>query len=160
MNWDAIGAMGELIGALAVIITLLYVGRQIREANAQTQAMSRYSLIEALGEINLLVASSKENASVFRRGLEGQELDADETIQFFTIIGQFVNTASVLFDLHNDGLLPDNQWFLIRKDIISIFSEPGGRRFWNEQARLGVHERFRDAVDEVLASGESSYKFT
>ena len=158
MNWEAIGAVGELIGALAVIITLIYVGRQIHQANAQTQAMSRYSLIEALGEINLLIAGSKENASVMRRGLEDQALDADESIQFFTIIGQFTNTASVLFDLHNDGLLPDNQWLLIRKDIISIFSEPGGQRFWTEKGRLGVHPRFRDAVDEVLASGESSYK--
>ena len=158
MNWEAIGAIGELIGAIAVIITLLYVGRQIHQANAQTQAMSRYSLIEALGEINLLIAGSKQNASVMRRGLQNESLDPDESIQFFTMMGQFVNTSSVLFDLHNDGLLPDNQWVLFRKDIISLFREPGGHRFWNEVGRLGVHHEFRDAVDEVLASEESSYK--
>jgi hypothetical protein len=32
MNWDAIGALGEIIGALAVIGTLIYLSRQIRES--------------------------------------------------------------------------------------------------------------------------------
>ncbi|HSG96884.1 MAG TPA: hypothetical protein VLA11_02740 [Woeseiaceae bacterium] len=160
MNWEAVGAIGELVGAIAVIITLLYVGRQIHEANAQTQAMSRYSLIEALGQINVLVANSKENASVFRRGLQNEELDADESIQFLAMLGQFTNVSSVLFDLHNDGLLPDNQWHLIRNDTISIFSEPGGRKFWNKVGRCTVHADFRDAVDEALASGDRSYKIT
>ena len=29
MNWDAIGAIGEVVGAVAVVVTLLYVARQI-----------------------------------------------------------------------------------------------------------------------------------
>jgi len=37
MNWDAIGAVGEVVGAVAVVVTLLYVARQIRQANAQSQ---------------------------------------------------------------------------------------------------------------------------
>jgi hypothetical protein len=30
MNWDAIGAVGELIGAIAVLITLVYLAVQIK----------------------------------------------------------------------------------------------------------------------------------
>ena len=30
MNWDAIGAIGELVGALAVFLTLIYLATQIR----------------------------------------------------------------------------------------------------------------------------------
>ena len=32
MNWDAIGAVGELLGALAVFATLLYLSIQVKEA--------------------------------------------------------------------------------------------------------------------------------
>ncbi len=28
MNWDAIGAVGDLVAAVAVIVTLGYIGRQ------------------------------------------------------------------------------------------------------------------------------------
>ena len=30
MNWDAIGAMGEIIGAIAVLATLYYLSGQIK----------------------------------------------------------------------------------------------------------------------------------
>ncbi len=158
MNWEAIGAIGEVVGAVAVVVTLLYVARQIHQANAQTQARARYSFIEAYGEMNVSISTNREVASVFRRGFSGDDLDDDERMQFFALIGQFLNTWSVLFDLHEDGLLPENQWTMVRKDIIAMINEPGGRAFWEDVGRAGVHAAFRDAVDEVLASGESSYK--
>ena len=30
MNWEAIGAFGEIIGAIAVVLSLVYVGKQFR----------------------------------------------------------------------------------------------------------------------------------
>ena len=31
MNWDAISAVGEVVGAVAVVATLLFVARDIRQ---------------------------------------------------------------------------------------------------------------------------------
>ena len=158
MNWDAIGAIGEVVGAVAVVVTLLYVARQIHQANAQTQARARYSFIDAYGRMNSSITESKEVASIFRRGLAGEEFDLDEHIQFFALLGQFLNTWSVLFDLYEDGLLPENQWSMVRKDIITMLSEPGGKKFWNNHGQHGVHEAFRNAVNDVLESDETSYQ--
>ena len=33
MNWDAIGAMGEWAGAVAVVVTLFYLAMQVRQSN-------------------------------------------------------------------------------------------------------------------------------
>ena len=33
MNWDAIGAVGEIVGALAVVISVIYLAVQIRQTN-------------------------------------------------------------------------------------------------------------------------------
>jgi hypothetical protein len=33
MNWDAIGAVGEIVGALTVLITLIYLAIQIKQSN-------------------------------------------------------------------------------------------------------------------------------
>lgn len=158
MNWEAIGATGEVVGAVAVVVTLLYVARQIHQANAQTQTRARYSFIQAYGIMNTAISNNKDVASVFRRGFAGEDLDEDERLQFFALLGQFLNTWSVLFDLHREGLLPDNQWTMVRKDIITMMNEPGARAFWEDVGREGVNDAFRQAVDEVLASGETSYK--
>lgn len=158
MNWNALGAIGEIIGAFAVILTLLYVARQIHQANANTQAQARYSFIQAYSDLNTAISNSKEVASIFRRGFSGEELDEDERMQFFSLLGQFLNAWSTLYDLHEEGQLPGNQWTMVRKDIIAMMREPGGRAFWKEVGRHGVHAEFRDAVDRVIASNESSYE--
>ena len=45
MNWDAIGAVGEIIGAAGVIITLAYLATQIRQNTNQLKG-------EAISSIN------------------------------------------------------------------------------------------------------------
>ena len=38
MNWEAISAIGEIVGAIAVVVTLVYLTVQVRSATAATQA--------------------------------------------------------------------------------------------------------------------------
>lgn len=153
-----VASVAEILGAIAVVASLVYLGRQIHQANAQSQADARYSFVDAYGQLNLTIAQNKELASIFRRGMQGSDLDEDEAIQFFTFLGQFLNTWSVLFDLHRENHLPESQWTVIRKDIITIITEPGGRKFWDEVGSLGVQEDFRVEVERILASGETSYR--
>lgn len=127
LNWEIIGSTGEWAGAIAFVVSLLYVARQIRLANIQSQAAARYSFLNAYGQAHATVGQSKEAASVFRRGLDDGELDEDEQFQFIVLLGQYLNTWSVMYDLHKEGQLPDNQWNLIRLDIHAAFTTPGGR---------------------------------
>ena len=39
MNWDAISAIGEIVGAAAVVLTLLYLSKEIRQ-NSRSVAIS------------------------------------------------------------------------------------------------------------------------
>jgi hypothetical protein len=146
------------LGAVAVVASLVYLGRQIHQANAQSQADARYSFLDAYGQMNLAVATNKELASIFRRGMQGLDLDEDESVQYFVLMGQFLNTWSVLFDLNAERHLPDAQWTVIRKDIITTLSTPGGRKFWDDIGHLGVHDSFHKAVGKMLVSEETSYK--
>jgi hypothetical protein len=41
MNWDAIGAIGEVLGAAVVVLTLGYLAVQVRHAKAATADQSR-----------------------------------------------------------------------------------------------------------------------
>ena len=141
-----------------MVASLVYLGRQIHQANAQSQADARYSFLDSYGQMNLTVAEDKDLASVFRRGMKGLDLDEDEAIQYFAIMGQFINTWSVLFDLHVERHLPDTQWIVIRKDIITMLSTPGGWTFWDDVGTLGVHDDFRNEIEKILASEETSYK--
>jgi hypothetical protein len=58
MNWDAIGAIGELVGAMAVVVTLGYLAVQIRYARSE----ARRALSQGRGEAlrSLLIEQQDE----------------------------------------------------------------------------------------------------
>lgn len=129
MTWQNVGAVGEWVAAIAVIASLLYLARQIKLANLQSEAAARYSFLDAYGLANATIGGSKKAASVFRRGLDNAELDSDERMQFIVLLRQFLNTWSVMFDLHQERQLPENQWHVVRTDIHAALGTPGGTAF-------------------------------
>ena len=38
MNWEAIGAIGELVSSLAVLVTLIYLTLQVKHARTESRA--------------------------------------------------------------------------------------------------------------------------
>ncbi|MFT4563071.1 MAG: hypothetical protein ACI9BW_002824 [Gammaproteobacteria bacterium] len=40
MNWEAAGALGDIIGAVVVFLTLIYLVKQIRQNTKAVQAIS------------------------------------------------------------------------------------------------------------------------
>ena len=38
MNWDAVGAIGELLGAAVVVITVIYLASQVRQNTTASRA--------------------------------------------------------------------------------------------------------------------------
>ena len=157
MNWEIVSATGEWAGAIAVVASLLYLARQISLSNRQSQASARYSFLEAYGQANTAISETKESASVFRRGLLDELTDDDEKMQFIVLVGQFLNTWSVMYDLHEEGQLPGNQWALVSSDIHACFVTTGGRKFWEGLGKLNVHSNFAGHVDKLLESKAPSY---
>ena len=83
MDWTAVGAIGEVAGAIAVFATLLYLSIQVREANkhAELEAL-RYTLNGANEWCDQVIASN-EMASILTRGREDiASLSQDERVRF------------------------------------------------------------------------------
>jgi len=51
MNWDAIGALGEVLGSIAVFVTLGYLAVQLRHARSETRRSISQGRMEANREI-------------------------------------------------------------------------------------------------------------
>jgi NAD/NADP transhydrogenase alpha subunit len=37
MNWDAISSVAEIIGAIAVVVSLIYLASQVKQSNTQAR---------------------------------------------------------------------------------------------------------------------------
>ena len=54
MNWDAIGAVGEMLGAIAVFVTLGYLAVQVKRARPEARRALRQGRTEAVRNVMAL----------------------------------------------------------------------------------------------------------
>ena len=47
MNWEMVGAVGEVTGSLAVLLTLIYLARQIKQNNHSLEENRKYASAQA-----------------------------------------------------------------------------------------------------------------
>lgn len=60
MNWDAIGAVGEVLGSIAVLATLAYLAVQVRHAREQMARSARDARSDALRQLSTLMVTTPE----------------------------------------------------------------------------------------------------
>jgi hypothetical protein len=81
VNWEAISAIGQIVGALAVVISLIYLAREIRSNARATRRAAMRSLLEAFNRLTQQL-SSHSDPRVWR-GLEAvmRDLNACPGVQ-------------------------------------------------------------------------------
>jgi hypothetical protein len=70
MNWEIFGVIVEAVGGLAVIISLLYLAKQVRESRSLAIAESHRAVMSASTEIWAPFNNSPSLISDFRNGLQ------------------------------------------------------------------------------------------
>ena len=71
MNWDAIGAIGEIIGALAVVLSLVYLARQMRTSNRLAISEAFRNANSQVNAINTTFGVNPEFHNTFRKVVNG-----------------------------------------------------------------------------------------
>ena len=64
MNWDAIGAVGETIGALAVLVTLVYLALQLRVQNQVAKAQMHQQRADSVVPLASMLTQSEESTNL------------------------------------------------------------------------------------------------
>ncbi|MGR8950540.1 MAG: hypothetical protein ACU84Q_21050, partial [Gammaproteobacteria bacterium] len=86
MNWDAIGAVGEIIGATAVVVSLVYLAGQIRTQNRESKMAAAHEIIAAFRAMQVPLQSS-ELAELWHRAITNFEsLNDLERMQVFAVV--------------------------------------------------------------------------
>ena len=133
MNWNAIGALAEVLGAAGVILSLLYLARQMRQANVLAKRNADQSLYAGRAELNRFLSSDSEISDLFWIGLETpNELNDAEWKRFTNIVSTLVRHFEAIYVDHNTGLLSDGVWQSQESSMQRWMSKPGAQRYLNE----------------------------
>ena len=100
MSIQDLGALGELVAAIATIATLLYLAIQIRQNNRNLHESTSASLNQGFASINSRLSSDEQFAEIFIRGRQDLEaLSAVEVERFRAFVQDNLNMA-----VYADGL--------------------------------------------------------
>ena len=99
LNWEAIGAIGEVVGAVGVICTLVYLAVQIRQNNTNLEESTSAAINQSLADLNSRISSDEQFAELFLRGREDlSTLTPVELERFRAFVTDLLNLA-----VHVDG---------------------------------------------------------
>ena len=110
MNWDAIGSMSELVGALAVVITLVYLGTQIRASTKASKAVVREGVANSLQNTMLARLDSEVLARAGVKQTSGEALDGLEKNQLFWWHCMWWRTYENIYYQYKNGYLEEVEW--------------------------------------------------
>ena len=155
MEWTIqdLGAIGELLGAIAVLITLVLLLRQISENTKSTAATASATYMQAYSNMNLVI-SEPDRARVMRKGLlTPEDLTPDETTTFNHLLWGSIPVWESIYQMYLQDIAPESAWLVARTDIASISSTPGGKAFFEGQLPQYdvAFPRFADEVRSCIA---------
>jgi len=151
MNWDAIGAVAELCGALGVVASLVYLGRQIRHNSRVVEASTTQAVSDAAQARLLTIASSPSLAAALAkpRDNEAIELTPAETLQSTFFRHAMFRGLENTFLQHRAGLLSDRIWHGYANVIRAQFESSADLETWWRASSRNYDEEFQSVVDQI-----------
>ena len=150
MNWDAIGAVGEIMGALAVVVSVAYLAVQIRKQTAESRLAAARELSTLY--INTLRATreDKEFASVYLKAIQHyDDLPIDERFR----VAIAIQEAFRMFEQHFVHIRQQKVDPIFVESVNLSFEEwltfPGVQSWWDQSKDMFVTQ-FRDHVDDLI----------
>lgn len=143
INWDAIAAIAEALGAIGVIATVGYVALQIRQNSRAIEGSTEQALMDQ--EISLYGLISG-HANVYRRGCANiDDLNEDEYIEFEFLVTATMSQMYSGFVQYKRNLIPKSVWEAYYNDWETYRDMPGFIEIWSK-VRASYPPEFQTAL--------------
>lgn len=152
MNWDAIAAVAEVVGVIAVVVSVLYLAKQLKDSNDLSRTQTFREIMYGTANQNN-VMFGPENAELVAKGFQSyKSLPPVEKLRFGHLMGNFFQFPEDSWNSANVQLLGsetmDNwAWYLGTQ----FFPYLGMREWWADY-KSGYAPGFQAWIDNVLES--------
>jgi len=133
MNWEAIEAIAEVIGAIAVLATLLYLARQIQQTGRYAKANTQQVLVDEYNRYFKELSGDETMRRRFRLAMRSwEQLPNDDRAAVHIYLASLINHFEQVYYLNETELVPDAVFDAFRRLTLAIILTEGGAEFWAE----------------------------
>jgi len=153
MDWNALAAIGELVGAAAVVVSLLYVGRELKHSSTVARIQGIQSTNEKLFDWALVIAGDPELADLMGRvestDCGPKDFSPRDAARVGFLYHALLNLTHTLYERRSQGLITapeldrwagENRGLMGAPYLCSLW--PGLRPNFPEDYACWLEERF------------------
>jgi hypothetical protein len=127
VNWEAVSAIGQIVGALAVVISLIYLAREIRSNARAARVASMQTLIRWLGQLT----EHPHLSELYYRGIHDFEsLEGAELVRFGALVNQIFHIVNEMYYQRLEGHLDPRVWHEVEAPLCEMIAYPGIQAWW------------------------------
>lgn len=155
MTLELIYYVSQIIAVVAVVVSLVFVGVQIRHNTIATKAASHGAVSTALNEINRLFAENADLTKIWLAGMRDRRaLTEEERWRFDATARAYFHVCKTMFIQARLGAGDRGVMMAEESGIRRILETPGVRDWWTENP-FGFCPEFRAHVASLAARRES-----
>ncbi|NND82070.1 MAG: hypothetical protein HKN50_06560 [Gammaproteobacteria bacterium] len=156
MNWEAIGALGEVIGGFAVVVTLLYLARQSKNNAAAINRAAVQATMRGRSEATRFLSRDPVLCALLWKGAaDPDSLNEVEWQRFFLVCAAIVRPLELSFLDYEAGRMNEELWQGQKFTISYWFVQPGIQR-WLDQYGQTLYPPFVAYLRKIIAEHESA----
>ena len=156
MTLDQLANIGEIVGSIAVIISIIYVAIQIR-TNTEAERTSTYqAVVSDFGALNNTMAGTPELSHMFVEAMEDyHQLSSDEKARISQLFFQCFHYFENMFYQNQKGYLDEEVWTGWKRLMLTYYSRPGFQTWWEHRRNV-----YSESFALFLETGKLDRKVT
>jgi hypothetical protein len=148
VNWEAVAAVGQVIGAGGIIATLIYLARQIGQNTKAMRISVAHSIAMDARDWNKPLLADASLALVFQTGTEDpSSLDEKDRARFIELCFSLLHMFENAHYQFQNGTLDQELWDGYRRLYIAYAKSPGFQAYWKAR-RQTFRPDFQTFIDE------------
>ena len=153
-----IALITEILGGVAILISLLFVGIQLKENTKATRSSTATATIGTMTDWYATMGTNAEASRSFWRFLaDPDSMTKEEQLQHIYNLHGLLLTFQNSYYLALEGTLDERIPESLNQVIVGVKNQPGFQLYWNARKSIFFKE-YRDYVDEILNSTENVSK--
>ena len=134
MNWEAITAISELVAAIAVVISLIYIAVQVRSGASAFRTSIRDTSFHALMEFNYALSADESCAWIFQRCVsDWDSLEDRERVRALQLMFSFLKMFENMYLHYLDGLVEEEMWMSNKEILLAYATQPGCQKYLSQR---------------------------
>ena len=139
----------ETAGAIGVILTLIYLSKQVRDNTRISAAATRQSISETLLSNSNSFFSDSDFRKIFKKHLNNEALNAEELIYIETFGYSSFRNFENIHSQYKMKMLSKEDWETFRKNLKALCQTPALKNFWNRESE-NFNQSFFKEVQQIL----------